>query len=205
MEFFGIGYQELTLILIAALVVFGPAKLPEVAGQAAKFLRDARKMVTDLTGDFESNAGIKEFKTAIEGELAGVKKELEGAGISVRNDLQGAANTVNSTVKSAAAAASAKPTTKKMATTTPTAKTTTTTSVTTAKPKASKKDPYAGLVALPEVAPKSVKAVAAPVNNGHSTESIPASGEPSRETSEAVMRARERRASAGYNRKVSAV
>src|SRR3954454_8668321 len=100
MNFLGIGYQEIALILVAALVVFGPNRLPEVAGQAARFLKDARKMMTDLSSEFEKNAGVKEFKSAIEGELAGVKKDLEDAGLSVKSDLQKATNSVNSTVKS---------------------------------------------------------------------------------------------------------
>jgi len=201
MNFFGIGYQEIALILVAALVVFGPTRLPEVAGQAAKFLKDARKMMTDLSSEFEKNAGVKEFKTAIEGELAGVKKDLEEAGLSVKSDLQKASNTVNSTVKSAGAAA--KPGAKKTTTTTNSSTTTAAKSAVKTKPKASKADPYAGLVALPEVAPKTRRAVAAPATNGH-VDAVDVPTEPIRETSEAVMRARERRANAGYNRRVTA-
>jgi sec-independent protein translocase protein TatB len=202
MNFLGIGYQEIALILVAALVVFGPTRLPEVAGQAARFLRDARKMMTELSGEFEKNAGVQEFKSAIEGEIAGVKKELEGAGVSVRKDLQSATNSVNNSVKSAAAAASSKPGAKKPASTTSTTTAAATSSTTKAKPKASKADPFAGLVALPEVTPKATKA-AAVVSNG-ATPKLEVPTEPLRETSEAVMRARERRATAGYNRRVSA-
>jgi sec-independent protein translocase protein TatB len=203
MNFFGIGYQEIALILVAALVVFGPTRLPEVAGQAARFLRDARKMMTDLSTEFEKNAGVKEFKSAIEGELAGVKKELEDAGLSVKSDLQKASGTVNSTVKSAAASATAKSGAKKPTTTTGTGTSSATSSAKPKPVKASKADPFAGLVALPEVAPKTRRAVAAPASNGH-VESVAPAPEPIRETSEAVMRARERRANAGYNRRVAA-
>ncbi|HQY30584.1 MAG TPA: twin-arginine translocase TatA/TatE family subunit, partial [Thermomicrobiales bacterium] len=197
-------YQEIALILVAALVVFGPTRLPEVAGQAARFLKDARKMMMELSGEFEKNAGVKEFKSAIEGELAGIQKDLSDAGIGVRNDLQKAAGTVNSTVKSAAATASGKTPAK---TTTNTSKTTASTVSTgsAAKPraKATKEDPFAGLVALPDVAPKSRRALPAPVleTNGHHEADLTV---PSRETSEAVMRARERRAAAGYNQRVQA-
>lgn len=205
MNFFGIGYQEIALILVAALVVFGPNRLPEVAGQTARFLKDARKMMTDLTSEFEKNAGVKEFKSAIEGELGGIKKDLEDAGLSVKSDLQKASRDVNSTVKSAANAATAKPGAKKTATTTNTSKTTAaTTSTSKVKAKATKSDPYAGLVALPEVTPKAPRAVAATSVSNDILEPVAVADEPIRETSEAVMRARERRATAGYNRRIAA-
>ena len=62
MNFLGIGYGEILIIIVAALIIFGPQKLPEVAGQAARWLRDARKMMTDLSGEFERNVGMKAFK-----------------------------------------------------------------------------------------------------------------------------------------------
>ena len=142
-----------------------------------------------------------------EGWFAGVKKELEGAGISVRNDLQAAANNANATVKSAAAAATSKPGAKKpagtVASTGPNT-TATTSSAAKAKPKASKVDPYAGLVALPEATPKTRRTAVVTASSNGSTVESSAPSSPVRETSEAVMRARERRASAGYNRRTAA-
>lgn len=45
---FGIGMQELMIILLVALVVIGPKKLPEVAKQIAKGVRELRKASDDL-------------------------------------------------------------------------------------------------------------------------------------------------------------
>ncbi|MDQ2683033.1 MAG: hypothetical protein M3Y37_05860, partial [Chloroflexota bacterium] len=67
------------------------------------------------------------------------------------------------------------------------------------RPKPTKEDPYAGLVQLAEVKPKSSR-VAAAVSNGDGP-LVDTSSQPSREVSEAIMRARERRLSAGYNRR----
>ena len=205
MNIFGIGYQEIAVIVVVALIVFGPQRLPEVAGQAARWIRDARKMLTELTGEFERNAGVNEFKSAIQGEIAGVRKELEDAGVSVKKDLNAAANTANSAVKGAANAAKGtsgvKP--KTTTSTTGTANKSATTSAVKAKPKATKSDPFAGLVSLTEARPKVAKAISMS-SNGSANES-PKPSEPVRETSEAVMRARERRLSAGYNRRISAV
>ena len=41
---FGIGLPELAVIMIVAVVVFGPDKLPELARQAGRFLRQMRNL-----------------------------------------------------------------------------------------------------------------------------------------------------------------
>lgn len=205
MNLFGIGYQEIAVILVAALIIFGPQKLPEVAGQAARWLRDARKMMTDLSGEFEKNAGVKEFKDAIEGEIRGVKKELEGAGLSVKKDLNAAAGTANKAFSSASNAAkgTTKPKTTSSTSAAAASKPGATSAVKAVKPKATKADPFAGLVQLSDVAPKTPKSQFITMNG--SGDISPTSSEPTRETSEAVMRARERRLTAGYNRRVAAL
>jgi TatA/E family protein of Tat protein translocase len=45
---FNIGPGELILILIIALVVLGPGKLPDVASSLGKSVREFRKAATDL-------------------------------------------------------------------------------------------------------------------------------------------------------------
>ena len=42
---FGIGVQELVIILVIALVVFGPSKLPQIGSGLGKAIRDFRKAV----------------------------------------------------------------------------------------------------------------------------------------------------------------
>jgi sec-independent protein translocase protein TatA len=46
---FNIGPGELILILIIALVVLGPGKLPDVAASLGKGLREFRKAASDVT------------------------------------------------------------------------------------------------------------------------------------------------------------
>ena len=60
---FGIGYQEMFIILVVALVIFGPSRLPEMAGQVGRWVRDFRRMSADLTGEFEKTfAEVDEVK-----------------------------------------------------------------------------------------------------------------------------------------------
>ena len=45
---FGIGFPELIIILIVALLVVGPSKLPEVARSIGKALGEFRRMADDV-------------------------------------------------------------------------------------------------------------------------------------------------------------
>jgi sec-independent protein translocase protein TatA len=44
---FGIGLQELGVILLIALVIFGPTKLPQIGSGLGKAIRDFKKAVGD--------------------------------------------------------------------------------------------------------------------------------------------------------------
>ena len=43
---FGLGLQELGIILVIALVIFGPTKLPQIGSGLGKAIRDFRKGVS---------------------------------------------------------------------------------------------------------------------------------------------------------------
>ena len=49
MGFFGIGSWEILLVLVVALVIFGPGKLPEIARTLGKTVRALKKASFDLT------------------------------------------------------------------------------------------------------------------------------------------------------------
>lgn len=50
--FSNVGITELVFILLLALLVVGPERLPELARQLGKVLRDVRKAYDNLTRDF---------------------------------------------------------------------------------------------------------------------------------------------------------
>jgi len=50
---FGLGMGEILIILVLALVLLGPDKLPEAAKQIGKGLRDFRRATDDLRDQFE--------------------------------------------------------------------------------------------------------------------------------------------------------
>jgi sec-independent protein translocase protein TatB len=60
MEFLGIGVFELLVILVIALLVVGPKRLPEMAAQLARVYRAARRYAADVTKDL--NETMKELE-----------------------------------------------------------------------------------------------------------------------------------------------
>ncbi len=51
---FGLGMGEVMIILVLALVLLGPQKLPDAAKQFGKAMRDFRKVTDDLKTQFET-------------------------------------------------------------------------------------------------------------------------------------------------------
>lgn len=60
---FGIGPQEIVIIVIGALIIFGPQRLPEIAAQAGKALRDFRRMKDELTGELRQSLTLDDPTT----------------------------------------------------------------------------------------------------------------------------------------------
>lgn len=59
---FGLGFGEILIILVLALILLGPKKLPDVAKQLGKGMREFRKATDDLKGQFEREVYADEVK-----------------------------------------------------------------------------------------------------------------------------------------------
>lgn len=59
---FDIGFWEIVLILVLALVVIGPERLPGAARQAGLFVGKARRYIEGVRSEVESELDIGEFK-----------------------------------------------------------------------------------------------------------------------------------------------
>src|SRR5438045_8975739 len=99
MNIFGMGPMELLLIVILALIVFGPAKLPEIMGQVGKAINDFRRATTDLSD---------EFNKTIQAELQETRAVVEEAK-SVMTEARSAVSDVHSTVNTAVTGAATLP------------------------------------------------------------------------------------------------
>lgn len=62
---FDIGFWELTMIAVIALLVIGPDKLPDVARTAGKWVGRARRFVGDVKTDIDRELKQEELKKAI--------------------------------------------------------------------------------------------------------------------------------------------
>jgi TatA/E family protein of Tat protein translocase len=71
-NFLGIGPMELLLILIIALIIFGPGRLPEIGAALGRSIREFREMSQDLTTELG-----KELQAAAEA-TKGQDKAEEG-------------------------------------------------------------------------------------------------------------------------------
>jgi sec-independent protein translocase protein TatB len=50
---FGLGFGEILIVLVLALILLGPDKLPDAAKTLGKGLREFKKATDDLRGQFE--------------------------------------------------------------------------------------------------------------------------------------------------------
>lgn len=76
MNFLGVGPLELIVILIVALVFVGPERLPRLAADVARTIRDIRRYTASFSAEFSEV--IKEFEKETESERADWKQIGEG-------------------------------------------------------------------------------------------------------------------------------
>lgn len=110
MSFFGMGPMEITVIMIVALIIFGPGKLPEIGGQVGRAVRDFRRATRDLTAEFQDSiddvqSTIGEMKatvTDVRNETAALAASIP-ASLDVSQPAPGAASAATSVATGAAA------------------------------------------------------------------------------------------------------
>lgn len=74
-----LGFQEVLLIVVVILVVFGPDRLPEMARQAGKFVARLRAETSKSVAELKRAADIED----LDRELRSLRQELRGIGKSV--------------------------------------------------------------------------------------------------------------------------
>ncbi len=87
MNIFGLGPLEILLIVVLALIVFGPAKLPEIMGQVGRAIADFRRATSELSDEFnrtiqaelaETRAVVDETKSAVSGVHTSINAAIAG-------------------------------------------------------------------------------------------------------------------------------
>lgn len=105
MEILNVGIGEMVMIIVIALLVFGPERLPEVARRAARFINEIRKVASDVQRTFldetqEIRMPLQEIKKEIT-SVGEPLKELQQEGTAMKNDFL---NTTQAAVSEAKAA-----------------------------------------------------------------------------------------------------
>jgi sec-independent protein translocase protein TatA len=76
---FGIGMPELIVIMVIALIVLGPQKLPELARSLGKGLAEFKRASEDFKRNMEDEARAQEEKERTARELAAKDETLKTA------------------------------------------------------------------------------------------------------------------------------
>jgi sec-independent protein translocase protein TatB len=93
---FDIGFSELVVIAIVALVVIGPERLPKVARTAGHLLGRLQRYVNDVKSDINREMQLDELKK-LQAEMQQSARSLES---SVTSEMQSAQQSLNQTAQS---------------------------------------------------------------------------------------------------------
>ncbi|MFQ5594372.1 MAG: TatA/E family twin arginine-targeting protein translocase [Anaerolineae bacterium] len=70
---FGLGPAEVVLVLVIALIVFGPGRLPEIGQALGKSMREFREASSEITQELSRE--IEATERAVHGETESTKQE----------------------------------------------------------------------------------------------------------------------------------
>ncbi len=73
---FGIGMPELIVILVIALIVLGPQKLPEIAKSLGKGLAEFKRAAEDFKHNIEEETKVAEEQERLAKETAAKEQEV---------------------------------------------------------------------------------------------------------------------------------
>jgi sec-independent protein translocase protein TatB len=98
-EFLGIGYQEVLLVLVLMLVVVGPARMPGVAYQIGKAVREMQKYARSVRDEFSEEWSYLDTQAKeIRGEVDSASRDMR----ELQRSLRAETDTLDSELKSAA-------------------------------------------------------------------------------------------------------
>jgi len=97
LNFLGIGPAELIFVLVIALIVFGPKRLPEIGRTLGKTMREFRSLSEDLTSQLR-----QELETASE-EMEAVTADVKGTLEAASAEVQAVSEDVKGTLTEASA------------------------------------------------------------------------------------------------------
>jgi len=70
---FDVGFSEMLLVALIALLVFGPERLPKVAREAALWIKKVRAMASSVKQEIDREMQLQDMKEAMDKQ----KREME--------------------------------------------------------------------------------------------------------------------------------
>ena len=100
---FDVGFSELIVIALVALIVIGPERLPRVARTVGALLGRAQRYINDVKADIQREVDLEELKNirdtfqeaakSVEESVTKAGQELQAAGESLNQSVTGAGET----------------------------------------------------------------------------------------------------------------
>ncbi len=82
---FGMGFGEILLVVIVAIIFLGPEKLPEAMVKVAKFFKSIKGSISDAKDALESEINISEMKK----DALEYKEKIEKGATNLYNETGG--------------------------------------------------------------------------------------------------------------------
>lgn len=104
MEFLGIGYQELLLVLLLLLVVVGPERLPGMAYQIGRAVRTMQGYARAVRDEFKDEIDYldEQYKT-VKGQVDDAQRAIRVEQTKLNSELREVSSAMESTVAMATA------------------------------------------------------------------------------------------------------
>jgi sec-independent protein translocase protein TatB len=85
---FDIGFSELLVIAVVALLVLGPERLPKAARFAGLWVRKARAQWYSVKSEFEREMAADEMKRSLGNPVQDLRREVESAGQALSDSVR---------------------------------------------------------------------------------------------------------------------
>jgi TatA/E family protein of Tat protein translocase len=79
-----LGIQEMIVIFVVALIIFGPKKLPEIGKSLGKGIAEFKKASSDLMKTWEEEASIDKKPIDSPGEQTGTKPDVNTSADAIK-------------------------------------------------------------------------------------------------------------------------
>jgi sec-independent protein translocase protein TatB len=86
---FDVGFSELLIIAVVALLVLGPERLPKAARFVGLWIRRARAQWYSVKAELERELASEELKNSLKNPLADLEPQMQALETDLRKEIEG--------------------------------------------------------------------------------------------------------------------